>query len=97
VDDKLFTTRWLHCFIERHPNLTRRRAEALDRSQSFNTQTTDHYFNQLKLAFERCQELSGGQQLTANLSFAMDETGLSPDLKQNNILLPRKEQEMCKF
>ena len=89
MDDKLFTTRWLHCFIERHPNLTRRRAEPLDRlrSRSFNTQTIDHYFfNQLKLAFERCQELSGGQQLTANLIFAMDETSLSPNLKKDYII-----------
>ena len=32
---------WLHCFMKKHPNLVRRRTEALDRirSQSFNAQT----------------------------------------------------------
>jgi len=87
-EDKLFTTGWLHCFLERHPNLAIRRTEALDRlrSRSFNVQTIEHYFNQLKLAFSRCQELSGGRELTSNLVFAMDETGLSPNMKQDYIL-----------
>lgn len=59
--------RW-QSFILRHPELSRRKAEAFDRyrTASCTKAKVQDFFDLLELAYEKCKQFSNGEALTAN-------------------------------
>ena len=85
------TTSWFNSFMERHPNLSRRRAQALEKQRLINSdeETIQAYFDLLQLAFKKCKEFSNGAALTPNRVFVADEVGFSND-KTNLYVITKK-------
>ena len=77
--------------MERHPNLSRRRAQALEKQRllSADEKSIQSDFKTLQIAFQKCQEFSGGVALTENRIFAGDECGFSND-NSNLYIITRK-------
>jgi hypothetical protein len=71
------TTRWWQRFKQRHPELSRRRAQGFERLRAIamNPSLIKQYFLLLTSAFAKIAEMSGGMQLTADRIFNMDEIG----------------------
>jgi hypothetical protein len=63
--------------MRRHPELSRRRAQAFERSRAsaMNLSTIKHYFLLLAAAFAQIKELSGGMPLEPDRIWNMDEIG----------------------
>ena len=72
------TDGWVNYFFHKHPEVAIRRAEALDRlrAREMKNDSIQYYFDQLKIAYEKIEILSNGNQLTAQRVFCMDETAL---------------------
>jgi hypothetical protein len=73
---KTTSGRWRR-FIERNPDIARRRAKDFDRyrAASFDTANIDQFFQILKLASTKCKEMSNNNRLTADPVFAAAEVG----------------------
>jgi hypothetical protein len=86
-----FTNGWLSYFFKKHPEITKRRTEALDRlrNNALNEEHLNFYFSILESAFKKCEQLSGGNSLTRNRIFAMDETGFQPNKKLGYVIASR--------
>ena len=71
------TSGWWQKFKERHPEITRRRGEALEvqRASALNAQNIAPFFEKLKLAFTVCKRMSGGVDVTSARIYNMDEVG----------------------
>jgi len=65
------TMGWIQSFLARHPNISRPRAEAIDRLRSRTTTsyTIKQFFEVLAQAFDLCRSLSGGVDLTQLIEF----------------------------
>jgi hypothetical protein len=75
--EQAVTTGWWQKFKERHPELTRRRGEALEiqRASALTPHNISSFFEKLKLAFSVCKRLSGGVDVSPARIYNMDEVG----------------------
>jgi len=82
--------------MERHPEISKRRAEALSklRGESMNEETINHYFQTLATAYEKCKVLSNGESLKVNQVFCIDETGICASQKQGYVLAKRGSRKV---
>jgi hypothetical protein len=71
------TTSWWRRFVQRHPELARRRAQGYERlrASAMNSGVVKQYFLLLASAYAKVKELSGGMALTADRIYNMDEIG----------------------
>ena len=90
-DVSALTNGWISHFLAKHPEIATRRTEAIDRLRlrAIDEEKVSFYFLTLEMAFLKCQQLSQGAALSPARIFAMDETGLHPNLKQNYVLAAR--------
>ena len=77
VKDQKITTGWWNRFQERHPEISRRRTEVLERQRASALSPSNFasFFETLKLAISKCEEMSGGEKITPARIFNMDEIG----------------------
>ena len=87
-NDVQISDTWVFHFLERHPEISKRRAQSLEKQRlgALDEATTQAYFDLLKLAFSKCKDLSNGIELTAGRVFAADEVGFSNENTQTFIL-----------
>jgi len=80
-DESQVTESWYRGFMERHSNLSRRRAQCLEKQRllSSDEKSIQSYFQILQVAFQKCQDFSGGEALTSNRIFGADECGFNND------------------
>ena len=86
--DEYVSNGWYSRFCERNPELSRRRAQALDRYRikAINKNATQEYFNLIKLVVDRIKELSNGVDLTANRIYSADEVGFDLNSRSGYIM-----------
>lgn len=67
---------WVTGFLERHPRVSKRRAQALDRTRAggLNKDQCTEYFNMLGDSIKFCEDNSPGGQLPANFRLNLDES-----------------------
>jgi hypothetical protein len=77
VPDFVASKQWRAGLQRRHPELTRRKAEALERTRAgaMNIAHIKHYMGILAQAHDDCRRMSGGVPLQASRILNMDETG----------------------
>jgi len=73
------TDGWVQYFFSKHPDITTRRAEALDRlrAREIKKENINYYFDLLRIAYEKIRLLSNGNEITPQRIFSMDETAIS--------------------
>ena len=79
---------WVYKFLERHPEISKRRAQAMEKQRlgALDIGTVKNYFKTLEVAFQKCADLSDGIPLTAGRVFAADEVGFSNKNSQGYVL-----------
>jgi hypothetical protein len=89
--DLRVTDGWWQRFVERHPELARRRVQALDRyrADALKEENINKFFDILKLAYDKCAEMSDGRPLTANRVFSADEVGFDLNRVQGYMISKR--------
>jgi hypothetical protein len=82
---------WWRRFKGRHPVLSRRRTELLDRKRAgaLNESVVQDYFDLLSVAFAKVKELSGGIELTPERVWNLDESGISLDVGRQYVFARR--------
>jgi len=85
---ELLTDGWVHYFMKKHPEISMRRVEALDRlrSRTINEESLEFYFNLLQTAYDKVKLLSGGVDLAAERIYAMDESGFSLNMHSRYVI-----------
>jgi len=85
---------WVFGFLERHPEISKRRAQSLEKERlgALNENTIHNYFLLLQKGFKICKDLSNGKDLTPGRVFAADEVGFSNDNTHKYILAKKGEK-----
>jgi len=67
-DTHSLTSGWVQYFLQKHPEISRRRSKALGRLQAraFSQGLLEYYSLNLEIAMFKCEEMSQGVSLTAN-------------------------------
>jgi len=76
---------------KKHPEIAIRRTEAFDRimNRALDEDNINFYFSTLTSAFQKCEELSNGNNLARNRIFAMDETAIQANKRLGYVIAQR--------
>ena len=93
-DDTEITSSWFDGFMKRHPELSRRKAQAFSKNRMAASaiESVEEYFKLLEMAFNKCKAFSNGSELTSNRVYAADEIGFDSHINQGSIITKRGEK-----
>jgi len=95
-DARDLTAGWVQYFLQKHPEICRRRAEALNKLtvRAFNVDLIEYYFLNLEVAIFKCEELSNNIPLSPNRIYCMDETGFSPSAGSSYVIAKKGARQV---
>lgn len=95
VNDFVASSGWVKRFKKRHAELATRVAQSLERTRAggMNPESISHYFDVLNKAKKELVDLNGGRELTPDLIYNLDETGIdqTSDMKERVVTFKTKQ------